>query len=82
MKWLFNAFKSKPAVPPPASPSAAPVGVITTDPAARDRARAAYHVARFERALAQCAKGEARRAELAAWLKYWQAVARLPQKPE
>lgn len=80
MKWLFDLFKPKPAVPSSSPP--APVGVITTDPAVRDRARAAIHVARFERALAQCATGEARRAELAAWLEYWQAVARLPQTPE
>ncbi|RIK92885.1 MAG: hypothetical protein DCC73_11445 [Proteobacteria bacterium] len=76
MKWLFNMFKTQ----PPAAP-AVPM-LQDTPPSTRDRARAAIHVARFERALAQCAKGEARRAELAAWLEYWQAVARLPQKPE
>lgn len=41
----------------------------------RDREKADFHVRRFQRAIEQCEKGDARRAELANHLAYWKAVA-------
>lgn len=49
---------------------------IMPDPAPRrtDREKVQFHIDRFERALAQCTKGEAREAELRANLDYWTAL--------
>lgn len=53
-----------------------PRAIIAPDPAPSrtDREKVAFHIDRFTRALEQCDKGPARRAELQANLDYWTAL--------
>lgn len=53
----------------------APAPEPARSPTAREISQVDVHVARYQRALDQCTKGQARREELQAYLTYWQAVA-------